>query len=130
MNIEPKSHGIVCDNPACDWEDATIQVADWPEWLNQPCPKCGQKVLTEEDLQNAQVVLAAIELFNRLPPELLEALKPQIEEAKNSAFWQNAMSAELLDGLGPDDKIKVAIGTHKEISVKSIERLPSTSSSA
>lgn len=42
--------GIKCDNPVCDWSDKSVKSeAEMSLFLNKPCPKCGQNVLTDDD---------------------------------------------------------------------------------
>ncbi len=49
IEIEKEETGLMCDNPNCDWRDETIKDCDYPNWLNQRCPKCDEIVLTQED---------------------------------------------------------------------------------
>ncbi len=53
--------GLKCDNPNCDWNDTSIQFEDYPEWLNKPCPKCGQVVLTQKDMNTVLAMKAMSE---------------------------------------------------------------------
>jgi phage FluMu protein Com len=39
--------GIKCDH--CDWRNLTVERADYKDWLNRPCPKCGANLLTQAD---------------------------------------------------------------------------------
>lgn len=41
--------GLKCDAPGCDWSDPSITRAQYPDYRNAPCPKCGANVLTDED---------------------------------------------------------------------------------
>lgn len=41
--------GLKCDAPSCDWSDMTITRAQYPDYRNAPCPKCGANVLNDED---------------------------------------------------------------------------------
>ena len=67
MKLMQKTHqdikimGLKCDNPQCDWRDTTIKFAEYPQWLNAPCPKCGANVLTQEDFDKA------MQLYNNPP---------------------------------------------------------------
>lgn len=38
--------GIKCDY--CDYKDDTVKVEDYPNWLNKPCPECGENLLTKK----------------------------------------------------------------------------------
>jgi len=48
-----------CDAEGCDWMVEIDGPEEWPSWRNQPCPKCGANVFTDEDYQ-AIIVLNAI----------------------------------------------------------------------
>jgi hypothetical protein len=72
QRIERKSGGLQCDSPSCDWTDPTIQVEDYKSWLNAPCPKCGENVLTQEDLNSVLNVIQMVDLINKLPEDGFE----------------------------------------------------------
>lgn len=54
---------IICDNPACDFKITTEQIKEFAEsegrvfnekqegmkFINAPCPRCGENLLTERD---------------------------------------------------------------------------------
>lgn len=48
--IEMRSeHTVVCDNPTCDHTEGdgmTLDIKDLEPYLNKPCPKCGENLLT------------------------------------------------------------------------------------
>ncbi len=52
--------GMKCDH--CTWKDMSVQVKDYSNYLNKPCPVCGSNLLTEEDWILTRVLL----WFNRL----------------------------------------------------------------
>lgn len=52
--ITTKISGIKCDNPDCDFADNNVEFSDYDKWLNKPCPKCGQNLLTEQDYETCQ----------------------------------------------------------------------------
>ena len=39
--------GVKCKNPKCDWQNPRPFALDL--WLNHPCPKCGQILLTQAE---------------------------------------------------------------------------------
>lgn len=59
---------IVCDNPNCDFTipsktgDAN---EDIKRYVNVPCPKCGQNLLTEKDYLNSQKVMNIVNFINK-----------------------------------------------------------------
>ena len=63
---------IVCDNPTCDYELNTIDIPsdlDKEEllrcFIDRPCPKCGENLLTVEDYLNAVKVEKTINWINK-----------------------------------------------------------------
>lgn len=58
---------VMCDNPECDYtvpyktenEHTTIL------YINKPCPKCGENLLTEEDYINHMKVMKVVDFLNR-----------------------------------------------------------------
>lgn len=59
---------IICDNPVCDYtvenptKDPNIDVA---EYINAPCPICGENLLTGEDYLMGMRVMNAINWINK-----------------------------------------------------------------
>lgn len=49
--------GLKCDNPSCDFVDMSIEIEDYDNWLNAPCPKCGANLLTQEDLDAVKMII-------------------------------------------------------------------------
>lgn len=41
--------GLKCDNTTCDYKDDTIPFAEYPRYIDHPCPTCGQSLLTQAD---------------------------------------------------------------------------------
>jgi len=125
-NIEITDTGLVCDNPNCDWKDETITFDIYHEWLNKPCPKCGENVLTEEDFLNAENLHSTINFINSLSEEQLEILSKEINggEIVNSEIMKDVVNKDLstlTENL--NDTYKVVIDTHKELKIKSIEKI-------
>lgn len=58
--------GIRCDNPNCDYKIDAIRFEDYMDWLNKPCPQCGQNLLTEKDLDTIKKLAKGIDLTNWL----------------------------------------------------------------
>lgn len=36
--------GLKCDNPECDYKDDTIDVVDYEQHIDKPCPDCGESL--------------------------------------------------------------------------------------
>ena len=44
--------GLKCDNPNCDYCNADISFLDYPKYINYPCPKCGESLLTPQSYRS------------------------------------------------------------------------------
>lgn len=106
-NVEMTSGGIICDNPKCDYADETVTVEMYDDFLNKPCPKCGENLLTEEDLDLVMRLRSLGNFLNSLSPE-------QIEELNKAQRYE--VEPEM-----KNKKIEVTFHAHKEISVKNIK---------
>ena len=58
---------IICDNPRCDF---TIPFSEEEEeftaiYINKPCPKCGENLLTEQDYIQDEKIKKAIRWINK-----------------------------------------------------------------
>lgn len=72
MNIEQTNNsGIKCDNPNCDFVDTETPDAEIAQWLGVPCPKCGENLLTQEDLDTSLKFHAMMDLINGMTEEEL-----------------------------------------------------------
>ncbi len=79
--ITKKQGGLKCDSLTCDWQDLDIKIDNYAQWLNAPCPKCGQNLLTTEDYNNVLILLATVDYMNGLSAEQVEMLASEIETA-------------------------------------------------
>lgn len=120
--IETENTGLICDNPSCDWTDKTILPENFPLWINKPCPKCGDNLLTLEDFDNYREVLYKVELLNSLTPEQMAELTAlvDIEEVKKSDLFKDAKG---LEHLKDNNHVAGSFSTHKEIKVKEIKAI-------
>ena len=57
--------GIKCDNPSCDYMDHSVELKDYSNWLNKPCPKCGSNLLTQADYDNVKAIVELAEIMNK-----------------------------------------------------------------
>ena len=117
-NIDIENHGgLICDNTKCDWKDETIGIVEYKDWLNKPCPKCGDNLLTEEDYKNVETVLKAVELINQMSEEDIETLNNGITPELLKSLGING--TELLNGDldNESEKIGMSISTHGEIKI-------------
>lgn len=68
-------YGLKCDARGCGYRDDTIQIAQYRDHINAPCPKCGAPLLTEADFiavaKQVMVMSRVNALANRWLPEWL-----------------------------------------------------------
>ena len=103
--------GIVCDNPACDYRDPEGTLDKLEEYLNKPCPKCGENLLTEQDYNNALTVRNTIAFLNSLnEDELKELASSMIADAPDHL-------AHLFEE-EPDKMFQMKINTHDTIKIE------------
>lgn len=116
-NIEVSDGGIVCDNPNCDWSDSLITFDMASEWINKPCPKCGENLLTEDDYGRWKITQDSIDLINQMSPEDLTKLVStmDIEEIKKLPIFSSAIGLEILNNLDTTQPITATLETHNEI---------------
>lgn len=69
---------IKCDNSTCDYV-IPVPVQDYSQYVNKPCPKCGENLLTEEDFNAHSKVLETINFINSLTEAQLEHLREIFE---------------------------------------------------
>ena len=130
-NAEYTIGGLKCDNSKCDYTDPTIDFKDIEKWIDAPCPKCGENLLTKDDYFNAKMTVAAFDFINSIPPELLVndpdvKLSPDrqelLDKIKEHPMFADAEGLDNLD-LDPNGKVEMEISTHKNISVSSIKKV-------
>lgn len=115
-NVEFAQHGLKCDNPSCDWKDESIHMDDYKAWLNKPCPKCGENVLTEEDYQNALVLKAMVGMLNSLSTEEIKLLSGKAGNSDNAL-----KDVPGCEHLGPEDRVIMSFDVHKGIKLTEIK---------
>lgn len=55
--------GLVCDNPECSWKGPHIKYDDWEDYINSPCPECGEVILTSQDFEDARRMISWLNLL-------------------------------------------------------------------
>lgn len=63
--------GIKCDNESCDYDNNDVKFSDYEQWLNKPCPECGENLLTEADLEVANEMIDMANMLNSLGLDVL-----------------------------------------------------------
>ncbi len=120
-NIEMIEGGLVCDNENCDFEDMTIKQSDYKDWVNKPCPKCGENLLTEEDFINSEKLQLIVDSVNALTEDEINMLTSgiDVEMLKELPFFKDCIG---LESLSSEDEVSMTVKTHKEI--KAVEIKP------
>ena len=62
--------GLQCDKPGCTYKNMEIQYEDYANWVDAPCPICGESLLTEADYKAAQDIVDAADLLSGLFSDL------------------------------------------------------------
>lgn len=75
-----KVEGIRCDNPACDYENVDIQPHQYASMVNQPCPKCGTILLTENDLNLYKLLMATTTIANGIDSDEEVSIPTDVEK--------------------------------------------------
>lgn len=63
--IDLKISGIKCDG-CQDYYNKNVNVKEYKELVNKPCPKCGSNLLTEADFKTTNNVIFYTTIFNIL----------------------------------------------------------------
>ena len=58
--------GIKCDNPKCFYRDEDVKLEDYQNWVGKRCPKCGDVLLTEEDMNTVKLLAGSISIANKI----------------------------------------------------------------
>lgn len=48
MKVDFNIQGLKCDNPNCDYCNMEIPFEQYEQFVNYPCPKCGESLLTPQ----------------------------------------------------------------------------------
>ncbi len=56
--------GLKCDN--CDYKDENIDRSEFENYINRPCPECGENLLTFNDYLNVLILENAVYDVNEL----------------------------------------------------------------
>lgn len=75
-----KISGIQCDNETCDYRESDVKFEEYSEWVNKPCPKCGENLLTQENYDECLELMKRAEMINSLSEEELEAMNKHVME--------------------------------------------------
>lgn len=123
MEIEDLSEGnIKCDNSSCDYVVNNVKWEDTESYLNKPCPKCGENLLTEEDYEIFNFFMKGMNALSNIPKETLDNFYDSVipEEIKQKI-------SEILEkeGISEDEEIIMSVHAHKGLNIN-IEKDDST----
>lgn len=65
MRVDIK--GLKCDSSSCDYIDMSIKLEEYESYINSPCPKCGEPLLTQADFDQVQNILKMVSMVNSIP---------------------------------------------------------------
>jgi hypothetical protein len=87
--------GIKCDH--CDYSDMEVEAVDYPDWLNRPCPECGENLLTEADYQTVLYMTEVARIMNGLSVDAPAEEKQEKGNLKVTFDLNGTGKATLLD---------------------------------
>ena len=90
---------VNCDTPGCGFS-AEITDSELPQWLNKPCPKCGENLLTQEDFDSVSRLLHVIDQAGSIAKALNLPDKNVIVKAKtNTKGGINIDVSDIMDDM-------------------------------
>jgi len=87
-----KIKGIKCDNPRCYYRNEDVKFEDYDRWLEVPCPKCGQPLLTLEDYLKCKKM---IDLLNKIEDSFIMKIIARI-----LLFFSRKKTKLIMNGTG------------------------------
>ena len=96
--------------------DKKIKSVNYENWIDAPCPKCGENLLTKEDFVNIRTLEMVVALTNSMTEEQINELTKKIDYKK----------IEFIKGISDEDlnkKVSVQINTHKNITFENAKVL-------
>jgi hypothetical protein len=126
-NIElvSQDNDLKCDNPNCDYV-IRVRISDLGQWINKPCPKCSENLLTYEDFKRVESALQTAEFINSLTPEQIEELN---KAAKESGLLEEFEKSEIgqevkkITDEDPTAKVRMFVETHKDVKITSVKKM-------
>jgi hypothetical protein len=86
--------GIKCDN--CDYADMEVPFSDYTNWINKPCPKCGENLLTQQDY------------------DLCKSMEGFVDDMRKIPGFKN-LEEQMLNMMGPEANGDVSFDVMKDI---------------
>jgi len=113
--IKLNINGLTCDNTECDYQN-DVPFEEYQDWLNKPCPKCGENLLTQEDLDTTTELIELTKLFNDISDEdFTNFTKGLSEKSKtNEEFCEE-------NNLPPGtERVSIKLKVHNGVQIESI----------
>jgi len=118
--------GLQCDNSECDYTNMDIHTDDYKEWIDAPCPKCGENLLTEDDFLRSLALRETIDMINSMSQESFDMFMEIMpastkKEFIDSGFFKDAEGIETIDE--SVDDVEITVSTHKEVKAIKIKKV-------
>ena len=97
IEIGRLEHLVECDNPECDYKvknPTGSPFEDISSFVNMPCPKCGENLLTKEDYLQSLKLLKAVIWLNKWFSWILFFSKKNIKSEIISVKCHNGIKIE------------------------------------
>ena len=83
--VQVKYTGIKCDNEECGWEDKTVTDDQYQNYIDKPCPCCGENLLTREAYENVMRMKAFVMQANEwikenVPQEKIDEVRERSQD--------------------------------------------------
>jgi hypothetical protein len=91
--VELNIKGIKCDH--CDYKEPNVKFEEYEQFLNKPCPKCGENLLTEADLNSVKMMIQLTDVANEMFPSGFDG-----DDSKVPEFDKKIKAAVEMDGTG------------------------------
>ncbi len=127
QNIEVTDSGIVCDNPQCDYEDKSVLGENLSEWVDRPCPKCGENLLTQQDLDDWTKTRELLDQLNGIDPAVLEELVQKSGKSPEQMMDELRERFPDVPGIADvtlDGTLGIGIHVHKGVRITEIRNEP------
>ena len=96
--VNEQQHTVMCDNPNCDYkvinQTGQVDLEDLKKYINQPCPKCGENLLTQEDYDTTRRMLKMIGRINKYFGWLLRLFGKSTETKRVRVHVHNGINIE------------------------------------
>ena len=96
-----QEYSIVCDNKQCDYKIKSPTGdpnEDISGYLNMPCPKCGENLLTEQDYLQSLKVLRIVNWLNKWFSWTMIFVPKKAKQESISVHCHNGVKIEKVDG--------------------------------